>query len=168
MCLCIFTANLIIYSCIHVYLGHHLSTPPTCLPASMLWHNPNTLAYLDLQLHLFSFTYLSISPYNIYLKNQHRCTRIHYLHTQQNLGDLKGALAPIYLNLHAYMYVHKHLCVKQTHSYTLHTYDTWVISRARWRAASAVPYSPSLNLPRSISRSGMADHRRSELVLSVS
>ena len=45
---------------------------------------------------------------------------------------------------------------------------TWVISRARWRAASAVPYSPSLNLLRSISRSGIADHRRSELVLSVS
>lgn len=51
---------------------------------------------------------------------------------------------------------------------TVHIYDTWVISRARWRAASAVPYSPSLNLPRSISESGMADHRRSELVLSVS
>ena len=43
-----------------------------------------------------------------------------------------------------------------------------MISRARWRAASAVPYSPSLNLLRSISVSGMADQRRRELVLSVS
>ena len=69
MSICVFTAKSS-YIRAYMYLRHHLFRMP---PGSMLEHNPNTLAYLDLHVYLFSstctsvFFYLPIFTIHIYI-----------------------------------------------------------------------------------------------------